>query len=33
MADIACIVAIIAFFVLAIAYTAGCERLGVKRSS
>jgi hypothetical protein len=33
MWDFGCIVAMIGFFVLAIAYTSGCERLGVKRSS
>jgi hypothetical protein len=33
MADIACLVAITGFFAIAIAYTSGCERLGIKRSS
>ncbi len=32
MVDIGCIVAMVGFFAIAIAYTAGCERLGVKGS-
>ena len=32
MADIGCIVASVAFFMIAIAYTTGCERLGTKES-
>jgi hypothetical protein len=30
MWDIGCVVASVAFFAIAIAYTAGCERLGSK---
>jgi hypothetical protein len=30
MWDIGCIVASVAFFLIAIAYTTGCERLGMK---
>jgi len=30
MGDIGCVVAIVGFFAVAIAYTVGCERLGVK---
>ncbi len=30
MADIGCLAASVAFFALAIAYTAGCERLAAK---
>jgi len=32
MWDIGCIVASVAFFLMAIAYTSGCERLGMKES-
>jgi hypothetical protein len=32
MWDIGCIAASVAFFFLAIAYTAGCDRLGAKES-
>jgi hypothetical protein len=32
MWDIGCIVASVAFFLAAIAYTTGCERLGLKES-
>ena len=32
MWDIGCIVASVAFFLVAIAYTTGCERLGMKES-
>ncbi len=32
MWDIGCIIASAAFFLIAIAYTAGCERLGTKGS-
>ena len=32
MWDISCIIAIVSFFAIAIAYTTGCERLGVKGS-
>ncbi len=30
--DIGCIVTSVAFFLVAIAYTIGCERLGMKES-
>jgi hypothetical protein len=33
MADIACITASILFFLLAIAYTTGCERLALPRTA
>ncbi len=32
MWDIGCITASVAFFLVAIAYTTGCERLGIKES-
>lgn len=32
MADLLCIAATVAFFLLAIAYTHGCESLGVKET-
>lgn len=32
MWDIGCIAASVAFFFVAIAYTTGCERLGMKES-
>lgn len=32
MWDIGCIAASVAFFILAIAYTTGCDRLGTKES-
>jgi hypothetical protein len=32
MWDIGCIVASVAFFLIAIAYTNGCDRLGTKES-
>jgi len=32
MWDIGCIVASVAFFLMAIAYTSGCEQLGTKES-
>jgi hypothetical protein len=33
MWDIGCIAASVAFFIIAIAYTNGCERLGTKEKS